>query len=295
MPAVVSSTDGSCSAGTSEPEGRRLWSRLSKKLRKRSRISSDVTRLSLGCRARCESPRPESSTRTAGCASTRTSPSSRTARRASTAGSRSRRRRSIVPLDDDHVWLVAAVPPPGRRALLGVPAGLVGGRRAGVRRRRSRAASWPRRPACGPARWSRSAGCTSPTGSPTSRSTSGARRTSTEGERALEHTEQGLIARRFARRRGRADDRAPTRSATPPPSPRGTWPRADVHPQAAPLAAAHLVLDPADALVLRVVGLLVHAHLLRPDGGRLDGSRAPPGRAGAAPRRATRTACPGRP
>src|SRR4051794_5936396 len=49
MPAVVSSTDGSCSAGTSEPEGSRLWSRVSKKLRKRSRISSDVTRLSLGC------------------------------------------------------------------------------------------------------------------------------------------------------------------------------------------------------------------------------------------------------
>src|SRR3954469_74781 len=42
MPAVVSSTDGSCSAGTSDPDGSRLWSRLSKKLRKRSRISSEV-------------------------------------------------------------------------------------------------------------------------------------------------------------------------------------------------------------------------------------------------------------
>src|SRR3954462_5126398 len=42
MPAVVSSTDGSCSAGTSDADGSRLWSRLSKKLRKRSRISSEV-------------------------------------------------------------------------------------------------------------------------------------------------------------------------------------------------------------------------------------------------------------
>src|SRR4051812_49834441 len=42
MPAVVSSTDGSCSAGTRDPEGMRLWSRLSKKLRKRLRISSEV-------------------------------------------------------------------------------------------------------------------------------------------------------------------------------------------------------------------------------------------------------------
>src|SRR4051812_30857909 len=42
MPAVVSNTDGSCSAGTSDADGSRLWSRLSKKLRKRSRISSEV-------------------------------------------------------------------------------------------------------------------------------------------------------------------------------------------------------------------------------------------------------------
>src|SRR5262245_22254686 len=42
MPAVVSRTDGSCSAGTSEPDASRRWSRLSKKLRKRSRISTDV-------------------------------------------------------------------------------------------------------------------------------------------------------------------------------------------------------------------------------------------------------------
>src|SRR3954470_176218 len=42
MPAGVSSTDGSCSAGTSDADGSRLWSRLSKKLRKRSRISSEV-------------------------------------------------------------------------------------------------------------------------------------------------------------------------------------------------------------------------------------------------------------
>src|SRR4051794_31810767 len=48
MPAVVSSTDGSWSAGTSEPDGSRRWARLSKKVRKRSRISSDVTRVSLG-------------------------------------------------------------------------------------------------------------------------------------------------------------------------------------------------------------------------------------------------------
>src|SRR3954469_579941 len=41
MPAVVSSTGGSQSAGTSEPDGRRLWSRCSKKERKASRISSD--------------------------------------------------------------------------------------------------------------------------------------------------------------------------------------------------------------------------------------------------------------
>ena len=105
MPAVVSRTDGSCSAGTSEPEAMRLWSRLSKKVRKRSRISSDVTRLSLGC-ARCESPRAASSTRTAGCASTRTAPSCPTAPPASTAGSRNRRPRSSCALEADAVWLV---------------------------------------------------------------------------------------------------------------------------------------------------------------------------------------------
>src|SRR3954453_16823080 len=48
MPAVVSSTDGSYVAGTSELEGSRLWSRATKKSRKVRRISSEVTVLSLG-------------------------------------------------------------------------------------------------------------------------------------------------------------------------------------------------------------------------------------------------------
>ena len=43
MPAVVSSTDGSYVAGTSEPDGSRLWSRATKKSRKVLRISSEVT------------------------------------------------------------------------------------------------------------------------------------------------------------------------------------------------------------------------------------------------------------
>src|SRR5436190_4108201 len=48
MPAVVSSTEGSCVAGTSEPLGRRLWSRASKKERNVSRISSDLMALGMG-------------------------------------------------------------------------------------------------------------------------------------------------------------------------------------------------------------------------------------------------------
>src|SRR3954447_20359817 len=51
MPAVVSSTDGSYSAGTREPERRRRWSRASKNARNVSRISSEViTRPSLWTR-----------------------------------------------------------------------------------------------------------------------------------------------------------------------------------------------------------------------------------------------------
>ena len=42
IPAIVSSVDVSFGAGISGNEGRRLWSRLSKKARKRSRISSVV-------------------------------------------------------------------------------------------------------------------------------------------------------------------------------------------------------------------------------------------------------------
>src|SRR3954453_14818294 len=48
MPAVVSSTDGSKLAGTSEPDGNRLWSRAPKNSRKVLRISSEVTKRSLG-------------------------------------------------------------------------------------------------------------------------------------------------------------------------------------------------------------------------------------------------------
>src|SRR5687767_6820598 len=59
MPAVVRSTDGSYSAGTSENDGRRLWSRSSKKLRKDSRISSEVTPLML-----CASDGPAAHDRT---------------------------------------------------------------------------------------------------------------------------------------------------------------------------------------------------------------------------------------
>src|SRR3954447_19883261 len=47
MPAEMRSVEGSL-RGTSDADGRRLWSRSSKYDRKRSRISSDVTRLSLG-------------------------------------------------------------------------------------------------------------------------------------------------------------------------------------------------------------------------------------------------------
>ena len=47
MPAVVSRTDGSYVAGTSEPDGSRLWSRATKKSRNVLRISSEVTVLSL--------------------------------------------------------------------------------------------------------------------------------------------------------------------------------------------------------------------------------------------------------
>ncbi len=42
MPATVSNAEGSLAEGTSEAEGMRLWPRSSKKLRKRSRISSEV-------------------------------------------------------------------------------------------------------------------------------------------------------------------------------------------------------------------------------------------------------------
>src|SRR3954468_21886711 len=47
MPAVVSRTDGSNAAGTSDADGSRLWSRAAKNSRKVSRIWSDVTRPSL--------------------------------------------------------------------------------------------------------------------------------------------------------------------------------------------------------------------------------------------------------
>jgi hypothetical protein len=42
MPATVSSAEGSRAEGTSDAEGMRRWPRSSKKLRNRSRISSDV-------------------------------------------------------------------------------------------------------------------------------------------------------------------------------------------------------------------------------------------------------------
>src|SRR3954470_7164264 len=45
IPAVVSSTDGSCTDGTSEPDGSLRWPRSSKNERNRSRISAAVMAL----------------------------------------------------------------------------------------------------------------------------------------------------------------------------------------------------------------------------------------------------------
>src|SRR4051794_29067491 len=57
MPAVVSRTDGSCWAGTSDPDFWRRWSRASKKDRKVSRISSDFM-VARRVRDRCGAPGP---------------------------------------------------------------------------------------------------------------------------------------------------------------------------------------------------------------------------------------------
>ena len=160
MPAVVSRTDGSCSAGTSDPDGSRLWSRLSKKLRKRSRISSEVIA-------------PESRLRAMRVVSTRVVYENRWMRVHEDRRRADGRRlygwvekppsALIVPIDDGHVWLIEQFRHPVGQRFWEFPQGAwEDGRR---RPRRSwPAASWPRRPACGRRRWSTSAACTSPTG-----------------------------------------------------------------------------------------------------------------------------------
>ena len=104
--------------------------------RKRSRISSEVmgrlqSRLQPAMRVTVA---PASSTRTAGCGSTRTAPSARTGRPGCTRWVEKPPAAMIVPIDEGPRVAGRAVPPPGRRALLGVPAGRVGGRARAPRR-----------------------------------------------------------------------------------------------------------------------------------------------------------------
>src|SRR3954451_14562056 len=127
MPAVVSSTDGSCSAGTSDADGSRLWSRLSKKLRKRSRISSEVIapESRLDAHARRREPRrlrePLDARPRGPHAARRRHPGAlRLDREAAGGAHRADRGRARV--------AGRAISPPGGAAVLGVPAGRLGGR-----------------------------------------------------------------------------------------------------------------------------------------------------------------------
>src|SRR3954447_4288902 len=124
MPAVVSSTDGSFSSGPSDADGSRLWSRLSKKLRKRSRISSEVIapESRLDAHARRREPRRlreplDARPRGPHGARRRDVRSVRLDREAAGRADRADRARVRV--------AGRAVPPPGGSALLGVPAGRV--------------------------------------------------------------------------------------------------------------------------------------------------------------------------
>src|SRR3954471_18596303 len=118
MPAVVSSTDGSCSAGTGKATGSRLWSRLSKKLRKRSRISSEVIAPESRLRAHARRLEPDRLREPldAGARGPRRGERTvRVDREAAGSVDRADRRRPGVAR--------RTVPAPGRRAVLGVPAG----------------------------------------------------------------------------------------------------------------------------------------------------------------------------
>ena len=70
----------------------------------------------------------------------------------------------IVPRDGDHVWLIEQYRHPVGARFWEFPMGAWEDEPAPAPRT-SRAASWPRRPACAPAAWSTSGGCSSPTGS----------------------------------------------------------------------------------------------------------------------------------
>ena len=98
-----------------------------------------------------------------------------------------------------------AVPPPGRRALLGVPAGRLGGRRRSAPGGRSRAASSPRRPACA-RRAMEHLGHLHFAYGLSDQAVDIWRATGLEpGEQALEPTEQDLVVAPLHRRRGRPD------------------------------------------------------------------------------------------
>ena len=197
MPAVVSRTDGSCSAGTSDAGGQPLVVAALEEAQEAvtDLVGGHVAESRL--RAHARHCRRESSTRTAGCGSTRTSPSSRTARRAlrldreAAVGDRRRRSRTASGSWSSSATRWASASGSSRRA------------RGRTRRRRPprrwRAASWPRRPACGRRRLElpRPPVLRLRHLRPVRRRV--ARDGLAPGERALESTEQGLIARRFAR------------------------------------------------------------------------------------------------
>ena len=113
------------------------------------------------------------------------------------------------------------------------------------------------------------------------------------GAQALEPTEYGLVARRFERtevERMIREQRDPRRGLR-----RRVASRDASITRAAALAAAHLLLDPLDALVARAGGdgLLARVLLDRPRSPRWLRARRGPSRA-VHRRTAARTACPGR-
>ena len=224
MPAVVSSTDGSCSAGTSDAGGQAL---VVAALEEGEEALADLVgghrALSLGCAPM----RVVTSTRVVYENRWMRLHEDHTERADGSPGLYAWIEKPpaalIVPLDGRSRVAGRAVPPPGRRALLGVPAGRRGRTRRSPQPRRSPAASCAEETGLRAARDGAPRPLYFAYGLSNQPSTSGARPDSNPASRRSRRpSTDSVAATRFADRpRSSADDRVDDeRSATPPP-----WPR----------------------------------------------------------------------